>query len=114
MLEDINSGSVADNDRFASNGADTAIIDGDTVTAVDAYTAFDWDPPKNLGVRMELDDTYYVEQLVLYSGLADYPDTLKVYASDKLVDLYADINLVEADVVRGGEALEQATKEDHI
>ena len=105
LFQVISTGSVSVSDHGNFNNLPNTVIDGRYDNTEEGYTAFEWDTPQNMGVLMELDDVYTVEKLVLYSGLAGYPDILKVYASDDMGNLYDDANLIAQDIECRGEAV---------
>lgn len=58
-----------------------------------------------MGVRIKLDAATDVGNIVLYSGIASHTDVLKVYAAEKLEDLYKAESLVKADIACNGTAV---------
>ena len=108
ILQNIATGDVTldtANDRFNINGALDTICDGDTNKHVDVYGAKDWEVPRYVGVLLTLDDVYDVGNIKLYSGLPQYTDGLRVYASNNLSDLYTYDNMLADGIECSGEAV---------
>ncbi|MBO4432339.1 MAG: hypothetical protein J5852_02280, partial [Clostridia bacterium] len=91
ILFNKNSTAVTASDKFNQNGAIAAATDGDTATHCDVYG---WDADTGVGVLYTLDDVYYVENIVVYSGLDSLPDSYRIYASDNLDALYTAASLL--------------------
>lgn len=91
------------NTKFDENGALTGALDGDTVVHTDVYG---WDANTGVGALFTLNDTYYSDRVVVYSGLIGYPDKFTIYAGESLEDLYSEGNLVTAQSVCEGSKLE--------
>lgn len=114
VLMTVFGGRVEYNSRFNQNGALSAIVDGNTTVAVDVYGALDWDTPRYVGVLLTLDDTYFGERVVIHSGYPNLNDTYRVYASDKLTNLYQESNRVADGLVVSGDAPGTVTIEKNI
>lgn len=95
LLMDIESGYVSYSDRFNGNGALSAIADGDKDKHVDVYGAMDssWQNPAYVGVLLTLDGIFNIGSIAITSGLANYPDTYRVYISNTLEELYTEENI---------------------
>ena len=73
-------------------------IDGDTVNGEDVNSGPTWNPPQWHGVEFALSGVFKADRLTIYAGLAAYPDTYCVYASDSLDTLYSPDSLVNDNV----------------
>ena len=101
LLMTISDGSVSYSDRFNGNGAIAAISDGNKSTHVDVYGAMDssWVHPAYVGVLLTLDGEHFIDSIAITSGLKNYPDTYRIYASTKLDGLYSSSNIVAENIV---------------
>ena len=90
ILYDTSNGSYQINSKFNENGAIAGATDGDTANHYDVYG---WSQTTKVGVIFTLDDSYYVGNANIFSGLSGYPDYWSVYAADNLDDLFENVYL---------------------
>ena len=95
ILYQKSTGTATVNPKFDENGAIAASYDGDTTVHKDVYG---WDSDHNVGVVYTLDNVYYCGKVIIYSGIAGYPDKWTVFASDKLEDLYKAENRIGSEL----------------
>ncbi|MCQ2386668.1 MAG: glycoside hydrolase family 5 protein, partial [Clostridia bacterium] len=114
VLMKVFGGQVEYNGRFDQNGALSTITDGNTSAFTNVYGALDWETPRYVGVLMTLDNTYFGERVVIYSGASDRKDTYRVYASDKLSNLYGESNRVADGLVVSQGAPETVKKKKNV
>lgn len=106
LLGDING--IAENDRFSTANKDAVelSIDGDTLTTFEVYGALDWPPPRNVGVRYELDGLYDIESALIYAGQSGNTAYFDVYVSESPTTLYSLENRVATNVACSGQGVE--------
>ncbi len=101
IIMNLTNSAVGDTDKVSASNL-AAMVDGDTTAHTDlgGGGAPTWTPPQSIGMLFTLDDAYYADKVSVFAGLGGaYPETWRVYASDKLDDLYSSGNMVMADTV---------------
>ena len=101
VVQDVASGEAAEHTRFSAEALN-AVVDGNLEKAVDVYGALDWDPAKYVGAQFELDDAYEVNAFWVYAGYPNLKETYKIYAAEKLEDLYRAESLVAENLACDG------------
>ena len=103
VMQDVKSGDFSDGDRF-TQGNDKALslaIDGDKKTFFDVYGALDWEYPKNVGARYQLNGVYAVKSAQIIAGDSARTVKITVYASDSVGTLFKEENRLQTVSCKG-------------